>query len=59
MILRSTLTRVLLAMVLLSISACAAAPINKPIKVGEVDTGSGSVTAGPEIPRRALDARIF
>ena len=53
MILRSTLTRVLLAMVLLSISACAGAPINKPIKVGTVDTGSGSVTEA----RKFLEGR--
>ena len=53
MILRSTLTRVLLTMVVLSMSACAAAPINKPIKVGEVDKGSGSVTAA----RKFLEGR--
>jgi hypothetical protein len=53
MILRSALTPVLLAIVLLSISACAAAPINKPIKVGDVDTGSGSVTAA----RKFLEGR--
>jgi len=53
MTLRSALTPVLLAIVVLSISACAAAPINKPIKVGEVDTGSGSVTAA----RKFLEGR--
>jgi len=53
MILRSALTPVLLAIGLSSISACAAAPINKPIKVGEVDTGSGSVTEA----RKFLEGR--
>ena len=53
MILRSTLTRVLLTMVVLSMSACAAAPINKPIKVGEVDKGAGSVTEA----RKFLEGR--
>jgi len=53
MILRSALTPVLLAAVLSSISACAGAPINKPIKVGTVDTGSGSVTEA----RKFLEGR--
>jgi hypothetical protein len=53
MVLRSALTPVLLAIGLLSISACAGAPINKPIKAGDVDKGSGSVTAA----RKFLEGR--
>ena len=53
MVLRSALTPVLLAIGLFSISACAGAPINKPMKVGTVDTGSGSVTEA----RKFLEGR--
>jgi hypothetical protein len=53
MVLRSALTRVLLSTALFWISACAAAPINKPIKGGPVDTGSGSLTAA----RKFLEGR--
>jgi len=50
---RFTLTGLLLATVALSLSACAAAPINKPIKGGPVDTGSGSLTQA----RKFLEGR--
>ena len=41
---RSALTRVLPMAIVVGISACAAAPINKPIEGGPVDTGAGSLT---------------
>ena len=53
MVLRSALTRVLLATALFTISACAAAPINKPIEGGPVATGAGSLTQA----RKVLEGR--
>jgi hypothetical protein len=50
---RSALTRVLLMAILVGISACAAAPINKPIEGGPVDTGAGSLTQA----RKFLEGR--
>jgi len=53
MMLQSVLTRALLGAVLLIVSGCAAAPINKPIDLGPVATGSGSLTAA----RKFLEGR--
>jgi hypothetical protein len=53
MMLQSALARALLGAVLFGVSACAAAPINKPIDLGPVATGSGSVTAA----RKFLEGR--
>ena len=53
MMLQSALTRALLGTVLLVVSGCAAAPINKPIDVGPVASGSGSLTAA----RKYLEGR--
>jgi hypothetical protein len=53
MVLRSALTRVLLAMILLSLPACKAAPITRPIEGGPVATGAGSLTAA----RKFLEGR--
>jgi hypothetical protein len=53
MTLRSAVTRVLLATVLISLSACAGAPIEKPINVGPVATGAGSLTEA----RKYLEGR--
>jgi adhesin HecA-like repeat protein len=51
--LRSALPRVLLATVLITTAACAAAPINKPIEGGPVSTGAGSLTEA----RKYLEGR--
>jgi hypothetical protein len=53
MMLQTALTRALLGAVLFSVSGCAAAPINKPIDLGPVATGSGSLTAA----RQYLEGR--
>jgi hypothetical protein len=51
--LRSVLTFALLATVLFSMSGCAGAPIQKPIDVGPVATGGGSLTEA----RKYLEGR--
>jgi hypothetical protein len=53
MMLQSVLTRALLGAVLFSVSACRAAPLNKPIEGGPVDTGRGSLTQA----RKFLEGR--
>jgi hypothetical protein len=52
MMLQSALTRALLAIVLFSLSGCAAGP-KRPIKLGPVDTGAGSITEA----RKYLEGR--
>jgi hypothetical protein len=44
-ILRSAVTRLLLATLLVSISGCASAPLEKPIDVGAAETGPGTLVA--------------
>jgi hypothetical protein len=53
MMLQSALTRALLATVVLSLSACAGGSRERPIKMGPVDTGAGSVMAA----RKYLEGR--
>ena len=53
MSLRSTVKRSLVALVLASAVGCAAAPIQRPIKVGDVDSGPESITAA----RKFLEGR--
>ncbi len=53
MVLRSRLTRVLAAVVLAGLPACAAAPLDKRIEGGPVDAGAGSLTQA----RRFLEGR--
>ncbi len=53
MMLQSGWTRALLGAVLFSVSGCAAAPINKPIDLGPVATGSGSLVEA----RKYLEGR--
>jgi hypothetical protein len=53
MMLQSALTRALLVAVLFSVSGCAAAPINKPIELGPVGSGRGSLTEA----RKYLEGR--
>jgi hypothetical protein len=53
LILRSALTCVLLATLLVSISGCASAPLDKPIDVGAGETGPGSLVAA----RKFLEGR--
>lgn len=53
MMLQSVVPRALLGAVLLIVSGCAAAPINKPIDLGPVATGSGSLAAA----RQYLEGR--
>jgi hypothetical protein len=53
MVLRLALTRVLAVTVLLSIPGCAAAPRARPIGLGPVDEGAGSLTAA----RKYLEGR--
>jgi hypothetical protein len=53
MMLHSTPVRALFAAVLFTVSACAAAPINKPIDLGPVASGAGSLTAA----RQYLEGR--
>jgi hypothetical protein len=51
--LQSALTRALLGTALVSLSACAGSGRERPIKMGPVDTGAGSVTAA----RKFLEGR--
>jgi hypothetical protein len=51
--LRLSVTCALLASVMISLQGCAAAPINKPIKMGDADTGAGTLTAA----RKYLEGR--
>ena len=53
MVLRSLSTRVLLAVVCASLTACKASPITKPIEGGPVATGAGSLTQA----RKFLEGR--
>ena len=53
MVLRSLSTRVLLAVVFASLTACKASPITKPIEGGPVATGAGSLTQA----RKFLEGR--
>jgi hypothetical protein len=53
MMLQSALPRVLLATVLLSLSACAGGPRERNVRMAPVDTGAGSLTAA----RKYLEGR--
>jgi hypothetical protein len=53
MVVRSGLIRTLLVPLLLSVGACSAAPRQRPVRMGPVDEGAGSVTAA----RKYLEGR--
>src|SRR5262245_7554609 len=50
---RTASTSLVLASILVTMAGCAAAPINKPIKVGDSNTGAGTVNAA----RQYLEGR--
>ena len=53
MVMRSGLIRTLLVPLLLSVGGCAAAPRERPVRMGPVDEGAGSITAA----RKYLEGR--